>query len=46
MRGHALVSGDYTVKLINTLMNHSLEDVTKEREGQLRILANLLKNDK
>ncbi|GGO00998.1 putative immunity protein [Saccharibacillus kuerlensis] len=41
MRGHALVSSDYAVKLVNLLFNNSLEAATRERQRQLKILNEL-----
>ncbi|MGE7615532.1 putative immunity protein [Paenibacillus sp. NPDC101420] len=38
MRGHAMVSSDYAVKMVNISNNFSVaEAATKERERQLRI---------
>jgi hypothetical protein len=44
MRGHALVSSDYAVKLVNYISNHSsvADAATKERERQLRLAEELL----
>lgn len=44
MRGHAMVSSDYAVKLVNCISNNSsvAEAATKERERQLRIVEELL----
>jgi hypothetical protein len=41
MRGHALVSSDYAIKVINLLTHNSLEAATKERERQLNIIDEL-----
>ncbi|WP_340003379.1 putative immunity protein [Paenibacillus sp. FSL K6-0276] len=44
MRGHAMVSSDYAVKLVNYISNNSsvAEAATKERERQLRIIEELI----
>jgi hypothetical protein len=46
MRGHAIVSSDYAVKLVNYISkndNSVAEAATKERERQLRLAEELLK---
>lgn len=42
MRGHAMVSSDYAIKVVNTLTNESLEASTNERERQLKIIEDFL----
>ncbi|MBT2289455.1 hypothetical protein J7E73_09995 [Paenibacillus albidus] len=42
MRGHAMVSSDYAIKVVNTLTNSSLDASTKERKRQLRIIDDFL----
>ncbi|WP_462420924.1 putative immunity protein [Salinicoccus sp. Marseille-QA3877] len=42
MRGHALVSSDYAIKVENLLTENSLDASTKERERQLKIIDELL----
>ena len=37
MRGHALVSSDYAIKLVNLLFDNSLEAVIEERQRQIRL---------
>ena len=44
MRGHALVSSDYAIKAVNLLTESSLAASTNERERQLKIINELLKN--
>lgn len=41
MRGHAMVSSDYAIKVVNLLTSNSLEASTKERRRQLKIFINL-----
>ncbi|WP_434750409.1 putative immunity protein [Paenibacillus amylolyticus] len=38
MRGHALVSSDYAVKVINALTDNSIESATDERQRHLNII--------
>src|SRR5690625_465703 len=42
MRGHAMVSSDYAIKVVNSLTSNSLDASTKERRRQLKIIDNLL----
>ena len=42
MRGHALVSSDYAIKVRNLLTENSLDASTEERVRQLRIIDELL----
>ncbi|WP_422124605.1 putative immunity protein [Planococcus sp. X10-3] len=42
MRGHALVSSDYAIKVENLLTENSLTASTKERTRQLKIIDELL----
>ncbi|KGE18781.1 putative immunity protein [Paenibacillus wynnii] len=44
MRGHAMVSSDYAIKVTNLLTHNSLDASTKERERQLKIIGGLLKS--
>ncbi|WP_148229434.1 putative immunity protein [Carnobacterium sp. 17-4] len=41
MRGHAMVSSDYAIKVVNHLTSNSPEASTKERRRQLEIFDNL-----
>jgi len=40
MRGHAMVSSDYAIKVVNSLTSNSLDASTKERRRQLKIIDN------
>lgn len=42
MRGHALVSSDYAIKVKNLLTENSLIDSTNERKRQIRIIDELI----
>jgi len=42
MRGHAMVSSDYAIKVVNILSNNSLDDSTNERKRHLKIIDDLL----
>lgn len=42
MRGHAMVSSDYAIKVVNTLTNNSLDASTNERKRQFKIIDDLL----
>jgi len=42
MRGHAMVSSDYAIKVVNILTNNSLDDSTNERKRHLKIIDDLL----
>lgn len=42
MRGHAMVSSDYAIKVVNTLTNNSLDASTNERKRQIKIIEDLL----
>ncbi|MGP4066118.1 putative immunity protein [Oceanobacillus sp. M65] len=41
MRGHAMVSSDYAIKVVNLLTNNSLDASMKERKRQLAIINDL-----
>jgi len=42
MRGHAMVSSDYAIKVVNSLTSNSLNASTEERRRQLKLIDNLL----
>lgn len=42
MRGHAIISSDYAIKVINLLNNNSKTESTKERDKQIELAKSLL----
>lgn len=42
MRGHAIVSSDYAVKVMNIISNNDLKLVTEERNKQIRIAKDIM----
>ena len=44
MRGHAIVSSDYAIKVINLIYPNSLERVIAEREKQIVIAKQISKS--
>jgi len=44
MRGHAIVSSDYAIKVINLIYPNSLEHVIAEREKQIVIAKKISKS--
>ncbi|MFD0587250.1 putative immunity protein [Paenibacillus sp. GCM10027627] len=42
MRGHAMVSSDYAIKVVNTLTTGSLDASTNERERQIKLIEDSL----
>lgn len=45
MREHAMVCGDYAIKVLNSDPDKTIEDVKKERELQIRELKELAKQE-
>jgi len=43
MRGHAIVSSDYAIKVINLIYPNSLEHVIAEREKQIFLAKQISK---
>lgn len=42
MRGHAIVSSDYAVKVVNLLHNRDVDEVSNERNKQIELAKSLL----
>lgn len=42
MRGHAIVSSDYAVKVMNIISNNDLKLVTEERNKQIHIAKDIM----
>lgn len=43
MRGHAIVSADYAIKVINLKYPNDMDAVVAERERQIQLVAKILK---
>ena len=46
MRGHAVVSADYAVKVVNLLSPDDIEAVRKEREKQIELASAFIRSGK
>ncbi|MCP1288429.1 hypothetical protein NK211_13675 [Mammaliicoccus sciuri] len=44
MRGHAIVSSDYAIKVMNIISNNDLKLVTEERNKQIHIAKDIMAN--
>lgn len=42
MRGHAIVSSDYAIKVMNIISNNDLKLVTEERNKQIHIVKDIM----
>lgn len=45
MRGHAIVSSDYSIKVINLLFPNDNNSIIKEREKQIELAADIIANN-